>query len=252
MRKSRLTAVSLAVATLALAACDGGDERTPPPPPPSVGDPEAYFGVAPCSCFEYVADDPQNPLRLGIAVESRTDIFTPGHDQYVLRYRLNGQQRRADFFDPTDPELRINWVNLGSGDNDQYFELAEGLPFVTGPVEDQTTVEASTQALTKELGTETGTTTISMRADYAAQPVEASLDGGERQTLQATRILYGGLPWGDQVRWFVPGVGFVKLELELEENSGRVTWILNRVRTLEGGCPWRPGDPIPGEQICGI
>lgn len=241
-----------ALAALALSACDDGDERTPPPPGPSIGDPVTYFAVPSCRCMEYVPEDENSPMRLGIAIESVADIYTPGVEQHVARYRVNGQVRRVDFYAPTDPVLKLAWVNLGQGDNDAYYEIEGGLPFLTGPVEEQRTVMAQASVKQKVFGADQGEPiTVSLRADYAAdQTVLAALDGGARQSFTATRVLYSGLPWDEQVRWFVPEIGFVQLELELDDTSGRVTWILNNVRELEGGCPWRPGDPP--QDTCGI
>ncbi len=248
MKRSAL--LSLAPA-LALAAC-GGDERTPPPPTGgSIADPITYFGVTACRCYEYVPEDAGNLLRLGVAVESVSDVFTPGTEQHIVRYRVNGQVKRVDFYQPTDPTLLLTWVNTGDGDNDDYYEIEGGLPFVTGPVESQQTVTGDATVRHKLFGQDQGELAVSMRADYAAQPVTASIDdGATEQEFAATRLLYQGLPWSEQVRWFVPDVGFVKLELELDDQSGRVTWILNNVRQLEGGCPWRPGDTP--QDTCGI
>ncbi len=243
---------TLALAAAALSGCDDGDERTPPPPDPTIGDPVTYFAVPACRCMEYVPEDENSPMRLGIAIESVSDIYTQGVEQHVARYRVNGQVRRVDFYTPTDPVLKLAWVNLGQGDNDQYFEIEGGLPFVTGPVEAQSSVMAQASVKEKIFGAEQGApTTASLRADYTPdQAVLASLDGGPRQSFTATRVLYSGLPWDERVRWFVPEIGFVQLELTLDDQSGRVKWILNNVRTLEGGCPWRPGDPP--QDTCGI
>ena len=54
----------------------------------------------------------------------------------------------------------------------------------------------------------------------------------------ATRVLYrfDGVEFGEDIRWFVPEVGLVRVEVDLP-GAGRTTYVLRNKRRLGGSCP---------------
>lgn len=253
------TAVALFVlAPLAGCGDDGGTPYTGGNQVEPIGDAAAYFGVAPCQCYEFARDDGAFDVGLGIAVESVTDLYSvalegQGTPYHVLRYRHGGQVRRTDFLRPTDPDLLLAGVNYGGLDWENLIRIDPAVPYLRYPIEKQVqAVEAESTWQDAPGGTPAAEAQpLAFRADFTAATVIASTDGSPAAELAATRVLYQSLPWPDVTRYYVPRTGLVKVDLDLQDGQGRKTWVLKNIRALGGGCPWGEGAVIPADQICG-
>lgn len=257
--RTRIAAL-LAVLSAALLAACGSDDGTPYQPVEAepLDDPAAYFGVTPCRCFEFEREDGMFDVGLGIAVESVGSTYAgalEGHgtDYHVLRYRRGSQIRRTDHLRPTDPDLLLAGVNFGSKDWENLIRIEPPVPFLRFPLDKQKrSVKAESSTQLSPAGNDQGEPEpMAFRADYNEAEVIASLDGSPSEPMSAIRVLYSNLPWPDVIRYYVPEQGLVKLDLDLQDGEGRKTWVLKRIRQLEGGCPWKLGDTIPPDQICG-
>jgi hypothetical protein len=245
MRKHHAFAAALLAATLV--AC-GADDPPPPLEEPTIGDPEAYFGMERCTCYEFRSADPNDTQLLGVAVESVADLYSPGEPWHFVRYRRGGRILRQDYLVPSDPDLLLKQVSFRAIDQtDEIWTLKEPMPLMRFPAD-----RAGQQV------TQTGAVTLNgtlndfnLVSDYVTQTVEGvSFDGVEREDVEAVRISYSGIPWADENhdRWFVPNRGLVKLEFSI--GGARTTFTLDRKRTLEGGCPtWEPTSPV--KDVCG-
>ena len=243
MLKHRLAlAATLAVA---LNACGPDDSGPVVQPEPELENPAAYFGLEPCTCYEYAPAD-GGPQRLGVAVEAVTDRFFTGIDHHVVSYRLNGQQIREDFFQPTDPDLvlRRSKIRGDAGDVTWVFE-PEGFPFLQFPVQGNKSVVAP---VTQRQFGEDASENVTMHADYVAQPVEASLDGETTQSFDSVRVAWRDGLFRDDLRWFVPETGWVRLELPIDNK--RTEWVLQRKFQMPGTCPWDYAAPV--DFVCGV
>ncbi len=237
-----------AVLAASFTACGSDDDGTTILPEPKLEDPVAYFGLEPCTCYEF-APEGGGPERLGVAVEVVTDQFsgTPGLDEYLMRYRHQGALVREDAFRPTDPDLQLARARVRSTDGEKLWVFEPPLPFLRFPVEAREPVTAkSTQ---KEFGSP-DSTEINFRTNYIADAVEGSIDGGATmQTFDdAVRLQYTGLLFPEHFRWFSPNNGWVQLELEID--GSRTEWVLHNKRQLGNGCPWESG--TPPQDVCGV
>lgn len=239
--------MAFATLAVALAACGTEDARTPVPVE-EIGDPVKYFGVEPCTCYEFLPEG--GGSRLGIAVEAVTTSVIGNPDdaeEYVMRYRVGGVETRQYVFRPTDPDLLLRQIRTG-GVTGSTWSSTPALPWIRFPAEPRDQPVEATAELS-ELLSGNPPTEVAFRANYVGATVEASLDGGETtQTFDATRISYQGLPFNEQFRWFVPEVGLVRVELET--NQGRTNYILNRKYQLGGTCP--VADLGTPDEICGV
>ncbi|WP_373048894.1 hypothetical protein [Vulgatibacter sp.] len=224
----------------ALTACGTDDARSDVQPEPELENPEAYFGLDVCTCYEYVPVGGGNEV-LGIAVESVTDTVagSGGNMEHVVRYRRNGAEIRQDVYRPTDPDLLLRQVTIGSPAAGTIWQSSPPVPWLRFPVESGKQV--TQDATFTEFGGDQ-TEEVAFVANYLAEQVQASTDGGEPETFDAVRISYQGLPFSELPRWFVPETGFVRVELDIE--GTRTRWQLANKRVLEGGCPWEPGEQI--------
>jgi hypothetical protein len=257
LRPATLLAAVLSVSLLA--AC--GEESNPRPPEERepLADPPAYFGVTPCTCFEFVREDGIIDTGLGVAVEKVTDTYSGALEgqavkYHVLRYRRGGQVQRTDFLRPTDPDLLLAGVNIGSQDWDKLLRLDPPVPYLRYPIDEQgQPVRLATTAQLVRAGEPQGEAEpLAFRADYTKATVIASVDGGQAAPMEAIRVLYDSVPWPDVTRFYVPATGLVKLEnLKFGEDDTPVTWVLKGIRQLGGGCPWEDEDQIPPTEICG-
>jgi len=245
MLKHRVAYATLAAA---LAAC-GTEETTRLPSVPEIEDPEAYFALQPCSCWEFVRADGASPIRLGIAVES-VGSDAPGSDgeqEYVLTYRVGGLEQRRDVLRLEETEVLLRQARVGSQVSTTW--IAEPpLPWLVYPVEPRSQAIESDVTLSDFSSVEEPISTR-FRATYGATTVEGSRDNGETtETFDAVRIRYQGLPFDEGLfRSFVPELGWVQVEMEVD--GARTNFVLHNVRTLGGNCPVAPGDRP--DDICG-
>ena len=255
----RFPALAAALALALVTACgeDEGSPYTPGDQGEPMGDPAAYFGVTPCQCLEFTRADGTFDLALGIAVETLTDVYSvalEGQDTvyHVLRYRYGGQVKRTDFLRPTEPDLLLAGVNYGSDDWDHLIRIDPAVPYLRFPLDKQVaSVQAASTTQAAPGGAAEGEpVALPFRADFTQASVIASTDGGEPTEMQAIRVLYDNVPWKDVTRYYVPRTGLVKIDIDLD-GGGKKTWVLKRIRQLEGGCPWGGADSIPPDQICG-
>jgi hypothetical protein len=254
MRKfPALLAIPLAIAWM---SC-GSVEEIYIPPKGQIEDPVAYFGMEPCTCYEYVLESEWKQStsgftqKLGMAVENVGMATDFGKKLHIVRYRHSGRTDRIvrqDFVDPTDPKLLLYGVNPSGRTGGEYWKMSPPPPLVSGPVQEGALVlaEAETTKHSPPDTDEEGPTTA-FRAQYRnLEEVEIGVydeieQAFHRETVQAYPISYGGASdlgrevWNSQRRWFVPERGFVKMKMPLagEEN----TWVLLHTRTLEGCTP---------------
>lgn len=254
MHKHQLALAALLA--VALGGCGAADDKAPVQTRPAIENPEAYFGVSPCECYEYVATDDANQ-RLGVAVEAITDFYTDGDPQNLVRYRLNGGLVvREDVVKATDPDLLLSRVFVDKGQDDLNAMLMPPVKLLSAegdagkPI--QQDVALHPVGATEDIP-------VSFRADYVpGQTVnivaeiegENGGQGAQAISYEATKVIYstGNQSWSEQPRWFVPNVGVVQLDLTVA--GTRHTWKLVRKRTLGGNCPLDNAAEAPSDS-CG-
>lgn len=254
MRK--LTALLAIPFAIAWVSC-GEDDAVHIPPKGQLEDPVAYFGMEPCTCYEYVLEQEweqgatEYTQKLGMAVENLGMAADFGKQLHIVRYRLSGRTDRVvrqDFLDPSDPNLLLYGTNPTGRTGGEFWKMSPAAPLVSGPVDEGALVvaDAETTKVTPPDSEEEGPQTA-FRAQY--RPVEEVEIGKydeieqvfHRETVEAYPISYGGASdlgrdvWNGQMRWFVPERGFVKMRLPLggEEN----TWVLLHTRQLDQCTP---------------
>lgn len=254
MRKfPALLAIPLAIAWT---SC-GTVEDTYIPPKGQIENPVAYFGMEPCTCYEYVLESEWKQgtsgftEKLGVAVENVGMATDFGKKVHIVRYRHSGRTDRVvrqDYLDPTDPSLLLYGVNPSGRTGGAYWKMSPAAPLVSGPLTEGKLIvaDASTSMHTPPDTNEEGPDTA-FRAQYRnLEEVEiGSWDEVEqvfhRETVEAYPISYGGASdlgrdvWNGQQRWFIPERGFVKMKLPLDGQEN--TWVLLHTRQLEGCTP---------------
>ncbi|HEY0838969.1 MAG TPA: hypothetical protein VGD74_02165, partial [Vulgatibacter sp.] len=204
-----------------------------------------------CVCYEYESTDKTEPRLLGVAVERVDDFFADSGSKrnvHAIVYRLAGTKQMVYVVDPTKPDLLLNRVETGTSMTDDEWRLSPGMSLVQWPGNVGTQVERKQMATRYQNGLQVGEPEEVTIQTFFSDTVQipASLDGGESQVFEATRIEYVGTPWDEPRRWFVPGVGNVQLELELTTMAKKkTTWRLRNVRELDREtCPGpSPKDP---------
>lgn len=256
-------------AALGLAACGGEDTPTKLPPAVVLEDPVGYFGMEPCTCYEYAPEDEwlagksDFSEKLGMAIENIGGQVQFGRPLHIVRYRLMGTLNRVvrqEYLDPTDPELLLYGVIPTGERNDPMWKFDPPASLVRGPVQSGTHVTMTLQT-TKHTPPDTDEEGPEIRPT-AQYRTEEEVEIGEwdeveqisqRMTVTATPIAYTGARdlgtdvWNGQVRWFVPERGFVKMTLDLAGESK--SWVLVRTRKLaEEACTPTGADPM---DLCG-
>src|SRR5690606_25311033 len=103
------------VAALALSACGEENPPTQIKPADLDAEPEVFFAMKPCTCYEYAPEEEWAEGRqefsamLGVAVENLGAEVQFGRQLHIVRYRVSGTLNRVirqEFLEPTDPELR--------------------------------------------------------------------------------------------------------------------------------------------------
>lgn len=256
MRK--LPAMTAILLGIALASC--GDEGKDGPFIPKkdlIEDPVTYFGMEPCTCYEYVREsewaqnDPSKiTTKLGVAVENVGAAKEFGKQVHIVRYRMGGNVLvRQDYLDPTSPELLLYGANPTGKTTAPFWQFEPAISFVRGPVEEGKVVSSTAKVSRitppdqKSEGVES-----TFRAQY--RPVETVEIGKydevekvfHREAVEAYPISYRGAStfeqddvWEGQTRWFVPERGFVKMKLNLAAQED--TWVLLHTRQLEECTP---------------
>lgn len=243
MRKHPLAIAALAVA---LAACGTEDEG----PDiilgePELEDPVAYFGLQPCTCYEFVDESGMAP-NLGVAVEAVSSEFLgnkDGTEEYALVYNIGGNGLRTYVFRPTDPDLLLRQVRIDPPLG-PIWNIAEPFaPYLRYPVEPrEQPVEAEFQMSEMVEGASQDPVDVTFRANYLPeeQTFTYSTDNGATtaESEEATRVLYrfNNVGFDEGVKWFIPEVGLVRAEVTVP-GAGRTTYVLRNKRQLGGTCP---------------
>lgn len=238
------------VATMAgaLGACgeeDGGGR----PPVATIEDPPAYFGLEPCTCYEYVLADGSSPLRLGVAVERVANVFSsPGEEpEHLLVFRRNATVERVDGYRFDGNDLVLVGTQLGGPATGVTWTANPPMVYLRAPV-DRWVEQSIEQTVTfRQPGTDT-VVEANPSVSFAQFEVQVSVDGGEPQPVTTYRTRWQGLPWSEPRRFFAPEQGWLQIEMENEQGSVE-RWVLRNKRTLGDGCPW-PIDTTPRD-ICG-
>lgn len=259
---------------LVLAAC--GDEKGPTviEPPPVIEDPVAFYGLEPCTCYEYApakeweAGETTFSRKLGVAVENFGGATRLGRDYHVVRYRMSGDVNglvRQEFLDPTDPDLLVAGINPTGERNDPIWRLDPPASLLRAQ-RDPSTGEAVLLPSGSLVMSEAATSQITPFSEEEGPEVRVRvqyLDEEEveigywdkveltygRETVVATPIGFSGVEGlkNGHRRWFVPERGFVKMTLELSGETE--TWVLVQTRELIAeGCT--PEGPEPTD-LCG-
>lgn len=251
------------LAVLALGAC-GEDPPTYVPPKNQIEDPIAYFGMAPCSCYEYApadewaAGENKNFSRkLGVAVENIGGSTRLGRDYHRVRFRIGGVAVREEYLDPTNPLLLIAGVNPTGVTNDPVLRFDPPATLIEAPPESGQLVRSkSVTSLVSPTETEEGSEVTVIAQARTEEEVEIGVYSNIEQfsvpeTVTALPISYGGVEGlRNQVRWFVPEMGFVKLEMELAGETNE--WVLVKTRMLDpASCDYEGGPTEPVDE-CGI
>lgn len=256
--------VAISLLALSLAACGGDDEPQQFAPPPVIEDPLAYFGMAPCSCFEYAPADEWAQgketfsAKLGVAVERLGGERLLDRNYHLVRYRVVGTLNevvREEYLDPTDPDLLVAGVNVTGRRNDPVLRLDPPASLVRGPAEEMELVRSKTDiserapAAEEEPAESESTELIVQYRDEEGVEIgywDAIEQSYLRETVRAIPISYRGVEGlrNDHVRWFVPGTGFVKLRME--HRGEKNEWVLINTRMLDpGSCDYDGGTSEP-------
>jgi len=256
------------VAALAVSACGAEDSPQQIPKPSKLdAEPEVYFGMKPCTCFEFApeaewAARQQNfSAMLGVAVENLGGEVQFGRQLHIVRYRVSGTLNRVirqEYLDPTDPELLLWGVNPTGEHNATIWKFDPPASYVRGPVAEgvHVSTEVQTTRQTPPAEDEEGPkvrliaqyrpaekVTIGVwdevtrkfePVDVKAVPIHYTHTGSELQT---------GI-WKGFTRWFAVGSeegeaplvrGFVKMSFDLEGEP--TSWVLVNVRELDQCTP---------------
>lgn len=240
----RATRPALLALALLLAACGAEpDKQLGPTGDGKLEDAAKYFGIEPCTCYEYKSTDSTEPRLLGVAVERLDDFYAePGSNEpkYVQVYRLGSSVQRRYVLDPVETDLELSRVYMGDGIADDEWRLNPAAPLLRFPVKASGAVTRTLEASLHRNGqpVEGRTSTHGFEMVYGGlETINASLDGENFEGFEATRVKFFETPWNEEDRWFVPEVGNVRLDLRLKEGDPRTSWVLQNVRQLEGGCP---------------
>lgn len=264
MRKNRVAFALL----FALGACGGEDEQQTFEPPALIDEPVAYFGMEPCTCYEYApaaeweAGESSFSRKLGVAVENFGGEVRLGRDYHVIRYRMMGTANRVvrqEFLDPTDPELLVAAIDPTGESNAPYLRFDPPASLVRAE-RDPDSKEAilpvgsliTSKAETTEVSPVEEAPGPEVRVSAQYLPEEEVEIGFwdeiareyARETLSATPIRYSGAEGleSGQRRWFVPERGFVKMTLDLLDETE--TWVLVNTRELVAeGCTPEGAEP---------
>jgi len=233
--------VAFATLAAALAAC--GTEKDPVEigPNTKIDDPVAYFGLEPCTCYDFEPVSGASQARLGIAVEAVSTSFPgnpDGAEEYALVYRIAGTTDRIYVLRPTDPVLELRQVQLDFPTG-SVWTADPPIPYVQGPIEPKDRPVEATVQMTEidPEGITHDPVEVAFRADYVGESdLTWSVDGETEVTGDAVRVSFRRLPFEERFRWFVPEVGPVRVEYDT--GSGRTIYQLVRKRMLDSAtCP---------------
>src|SRR5690606_4473335 len=105
------------VAALGLGACGEEPPQYVPPKKEQIDDPVAYFGLAPCTCYEYApapaweGGERSFSRKLGVALVNIGGGIRLGRDSHGVGYRLRAQAVQEDYPDRSAPQRLLPGVN---------------------------------------------------------------------------------------------------------------------------------------------
>lgn len=250
------------VAALGLGACGEEPPQYVPPKKEQIDDPVAYFGLAPCTCYEYApAAEWEEGERffsrkLGVAVENIGGGIRLGRDYHRVRFRVRGQAVREEYLDPSTPQLLLAGVNKTGVVNDPIMKFDPPAVLIDAPPQAGQLLRTKvTTSFVSPTDVEEGQEVTVIAQVRNAEEVEyGAWDEFEKifvpQTAEALPIAFAGVDGlRNDTRWFVPEKGFVKIRMEIEGEP--TEWVLVNVRMLDAETCDHEGGPSEPVDLCG-